>query len=726
MIKFLSILFLLLAAGCSSSKIPTQITTRPVLEIPGIDLDTVKAGRFDTGTMWTFEDIPLDYFAEEYGFVPSEEWLDNVRLSALRFANYCSASFVSEDGLILTNNHCARESIVEIEKEGEDLMLNGFYAETLEDERRVSGLYVDQLVLIKDVTSEILSELESITNPKERLKKEKELIKNIELKEEEISGLRIRITALYNGGKYSLYGYKRFTDVRAVFSPEHQLGHFGGDEDNFTYPRYNLDCAFFRVYDEGRPFKTKNFLRWSSSGAAPGEAVFVVGNPGSTNRLKTVAQLEYLRDVEYPAIIQTYDSFINIYTELLNADESGASSIEVQLLRYLNSKKAYAGMLSGLRDPVLMQRKKDFEEKFKESVQTDPGLNAKYGELWENIEQTINRVDKYSNEYSVLSFNLGSTPEFFYIASDLVDLADQLNLPVEQRDHLYLDENLEATIETLYPDQLDVEYNKILLIDQIELMIETFGNDHEIVKSLIGSRQPGAAAEYLIENSILRSKQNVLELIDKGPYAILNSDDPFIKYVINSSDLALEIQERMDELSAQEQGYEKLLGRALFEVYGTSIPPDATFTLRISDGRVEGYPYNGTIAPPITTFYGLYDRYYSFSEKDQFTLPERWINPPEEFDLEVPFNFVSTNDIVGGSSGSPVINTNAEIVGVAFDGNIESLPGSFIFRTEKNRTVSVHSAGIIEAISDMYNAVRLHRELLDGKIIYEDRTVLIK
>jgi hypothetical protein len=726
MIKFLSILFLLLAAGCSSSKIPTQITTRPVLEIPGIDLDTVKAGRFDTGTMWTFEDIPLDYFAEEYGFVPSEEWLDNVRLSALRFANYCSASFVSEDGLILTNNHCARESIVEIEKEGEDLMLNGFYAETLEDERRVSGLYVDQLVLTKDVTSEILSELGSISNPKERLKKEKELIKNIELKEEEISGLRIRITALYNGGKYSLYGYKRFTDVRAVFTPEHQLGHFGGDEDNFTYPRYNLDCAFFRVYDEGRPLKTKNFLRWSSSGAAPGEAVFVVGNPGSTNRLKTVAQLEYLRDVEYPAIIQTYDSFINIYTELLNADESGASSIEVQLLRYLNSKKAYAGMLSGLRDPVLMQRKKDFEEKFKESVQTDPGLNAKYGELWENIEQTINRVDKYSNEYSVLSFNLGSTPEFFYIASDLVDLADQLNLPVEQRDHLYLDENLEATIETLYPDQLDVEYNKILLIDQIELMIETFGNDHEIVKSLIGSRQPGAAAEYLIENSILRSKQNVLELIDKGPYAILNSDDPFIKYVINSSDLALEIQERMDELSAQEQGYEKLLGRSLFEVYGTSIPPDATFTLRISDGRVEGYPYNGTIAPPITTFYGLYDRYYSFSEKDQFTLPERWINPPEEFDLEVPFNFVSTNDIVGGSSGSPVINTNAEIVGVAFDGNIESLPGSFIFRTEKNRTVSVHSAGIIEAISDMYNAVRLHRELLDGKIIYEDRTVLIK
>jgi hypothetical protein len=710
----LSFLFAFVLFGCSAS-VETQMQAN-ANSSNWINLDTVKAGKFDTGKMWTFEHPPLDYFRSEYNFTPTNDWLDHVRMSALRFATYCSASFVSEDGLVMTNNHCARESIVEVQEEGEDLNETGFFALSINEERKVPGLFVDQLVLIKDITDEIdkgktTSNVESI-------------ISEIETRESEKTGLIVSVTSLYNGGKYSLYGYKRYNDVRLVFSPESQLGFFGGDPDNFTYPRYNLDCTFFRVYDEdGNPVETKNYLKWNPDGAEVGEAVFVVGNPGTTNRLNSVAQLEYSRDYTYPRIIDLLDGLIDLYMDLMKENPDQKDELEVQMLTYANSLKAYQGMLKGLRDPVLMQRKRYFEKNFKNKVKSDPSLNTKYGDTWNNLEDAHEELSEIANELYLTSFNPLNTSQYFFIAGDLIDLAEELKLPEEQRSELYKGDELSITIENLFPEEFDFSYNNKLLQMQLNMMNTYLGKDHYAARILTGSKAGSEALDYVLNKSSITSREKVMVLAEKGSDAILNSDDPFIRFILDTEESKYKLQMRSQYLSSQIQNNNEMLGRALFDVYGTSIPPDATFTLRISDGVVQGFPYNGTMAPAITTFYGLYDRYFSFDKEFPWSLPERWKNPPAEFDLETPFNFVTTNDIIGGNSGSPVINKKGEVVGLAFDGNIESLPGVFIYTTEENRSVSVHSAGMIEAIRDLYKVTRLSDELMNGKLVEEQAEV---
>ncbi len=326
-----------------------------------LNLDTVKAGRFDTGKMWTFEYPPTEYFSEEYGFTPDKEWYDHVQRATLKFADYCSASFVSADGLIMTNHHCARESVSEIIGEGEEFHKDGFIAWELSEERPVPDLYVDQCIGIEDVTEEIHKALESAESDSERLMIESEKISEIESRYPNDEETFSKVTALYIGGKYSLYHYKRFNDVRLVFAPESQAGYFGGDYDNFTYPRYNLDCSFFRVYDEdGNPLKVDHYFKWSEKGAEPGEVVFVPGNPGSTNRLSTVAQLEYARDFTYPQTIQLVESFIHFLEGIIKEDPDASNYLNDQLLNYYNSKKAYGGMLQGLQDPVIDAKEKSF------------------------------------------------------------------------------------------------------------------------------------------------------------------------------------------------------------------------------------------------------------------------------------------------------------------------------------------------------------------------------
>jgi hypothetical protein len=713
-LSFLSLV--IIAAGCSSSG---ELQNASSLYAPSY-LDTVKAGKFDTGKMWTFDFPPAEYFKQEYNFNPGQSWFDKVRLSALRFATYCSASFISEDGLIMTNNHCARESAVEVSHEGEDLRKNGFYADSLETERPVPGLFVDQLVLIKDVTSEVLAAIERGSTEEEKLSNEEKIITEIEDREEKATGLKVSVTPLYNGGKYSLYGYKRYNDVRLVFTPEHLLGHFGGEYDNFTYPRYNLDCAFFRVYDEGKPLKTPNYFRWSRNGAEPGEPVFVVGNPGSTSRLLTVSQLEYLRDVVYPGTLGMYNSLIDLYQGMINENPDSSEDYYVQLLKYLNAQKVFEGMIKGLNDPVLMQRKRDFENTFRSKVEADPKLNAEYGSLWDKINSIQEDSRVLNSKTGALDIDPESSAVYLFVARDIVDLADQLSIPEDERPEGYRQEELDSTIAAIIPEDYDAELNNILLEIQIRKLVNYFGEDNYFVKNITGGKNPEDAVKYMLENSVVDNPEQLRELVKKGPDAILKSDDKFIYFVLNSYSLLEELERESSELDKKDELYSQSLGKALFEVYGTSIPPDATFTLRISDGVVEGYPYNGTVAPPVTTYYGMYDRYYSYNKKDPWDLPEKWKNPPAEFDLSTPFNFVSTNDITGGNSGSPVINKNAEIVGVAFDGNIESLPGSFIFRTEQNRMVSVHSEGIVEALSDIYKTTRLVDEILNGKIVKEE------
>ncbi|MDZ7625040.1 MAG: S46 family peptidase [Ignavibacteriaceae bacterium] len=680
-----------------------------------VNLDTVKAGRFDMGKMWTFEYPPTDYFSEEYGFTPDKEWYDHVQLATLKFANYCSASFVSADGLIMTNHHCARESVTEIISEGEDFHKDGFIAWDLSEERPVPDLFVEQCIGIEDVTEEIHQALESAESDSERLAIESEKILEIESRYPNDEETFAKVTPLYFGGKYSLYFYKRYNDVRLVFAPESQAGYFGGDYDNFTYPRYNLDCSFFRVYDkDGNPLKVDHYFKWSDSGAEPGEVVFVPGNPASTSRLNTVAQLEYARDYTYPQTIQLVESFIEFLEGIIKEDPDASNYLNDQLLNYYNSKKAYGGMLQGLQDPVLMQKKRVFENDLKEKVQSDAILNNKYVSLWTEIENAIGEMKKLMNEQSALSYNNFDSPEYFMIASQLIQIAEDLKLSEADSSYAYTDDELNESIDTLMPKDFDFDKNNELLKNKIDLLYATFGDD-EFLKNLTNGKTGDEAAKDILSRSILTSTEKMKKIVKEGPDAVLNSGDPFIEFIQYSDQKSETISVRMDELATNEASSNQKLGRVLFEVYGTSIPPDATFTLRISDGVIKGFDYNGTIAPPITTFYGLLDRYYSFGGEFPWSLHERWLDAPEEFDFSTPFNFVTTCDVVGGNSGSPIINKDAEVVGVAFDGNIQSLPGDFIYDPEVNRSVGVHSAGMLEAIKDLYQFERLAEELQSGK-----------
>jgi hypothetical protein len=680
-------------------------------------LDTVKAGRFDTGKMWAFEYPPTKYFEEEYGFTPDEEWFDNVRLGALRFATYCSASFVSADGLVMTNHHCSRRSVTKVTWDGEDHHTDGFIATNFEDERRVPELFVDQLVLIQDVTEEIKNAMDRAETEAEKLEAKIKMIEETEDRISDETGLEVSVTPLYHGGRYSAYGYRRFEDVRLVFAPEQQLGSFGGDMDNFTYPRYNLDCAFFRVYgDDKKPLKTDNYFLWSESGAEENELVFTVGNPGSTNRLRTVAQLEYFRDISYLRTLELLDGVIEVYNSLIETEPENKLELMDRLHSFENSQKAYTGMLKGLRDLVLMQRKRDFERTFKSAVQSDENLNEKYGELWNEIEDINNELVEISNIRFALNLDDISTPEYFFIAEEMVSIANELLLPESERNEYYIGDELEYTLTALMPADFDYELNNKMLRKKIDILYQYLGEDDELVITMTGGNKGDAAVDYILSNSSLTNITDINNLVDKGSEAILSGSDPFIYFVLSTAESSDELNTRVDELSEIENTYDELLGKALFEVYGTSIPPDATFTLRLSDGIVTGFPYNGTIAPPFTTFYGMYNRYYAFDKEFPWSLPERWSEPPEDFDLSTPFNFVSTNDAVGGSSGSPVLNKSAEVVGVAFDGNIQGLPGNFIFRIEENRNIAVHSEGILEALKKVYKFNRLVEELESGSI----------
>jgi len=667
------------------------------------NLDTVKAGKFDNGKMWTFDYPPADYLYETYGFRPSQEWLDNVRMAALRFATYCSASFVSADGLVMTNHHCGRESVTEVEAKGEDLHKNGFLAIKLEDERKVPGLFVDQLVKIVDVTKEVQDAINSGTTNEEKLKNKEAKIKEIE-KQNTQPGMKAQVVTLYSGGLYSLYLYKRYNDVRLVFAPEDQAGFFGGDYDNFTYPRYNLDCTFFRVYDEnGKPLKTEHYYKWSPKGAGPGEPIFVVGNPGRTSRLNTVAQLEYKRDVAYPDISKFLDFMVDYYKDVIAKDPSKGKELNDRLFSYANSQKVYKGITKGLNDAVIMAKKKDFERKFKDAVMSNPSLQSKYSKVWDNITDVNKEVAKIYPEYYSYRVNPNLNPSFFVAAEKILSVFKTGGTPAE-KDYQGLITNA------------DKDYDSKVLEFLVAQYIKKLGSDNPNVRALTNGLSGTDAVNYILNNTVLTSFEKTRDLISQGMDAFVNSGDPVITYVANTRARFDEVNKKITELRDIEKVNIELLGQAIYDVFGTTIPPDATFTLRISDGVIKTYEYNGTIAPPKTTFYGIYDRYYSFGKEYPFTLPDRWINPPKEFNLSAPFDFISTNDIIGGNSGSPVINKNAEIVGLAFDGNIESLTDEIIYLDDKPHTVSVDSEGLIETVKNLYKIDRLAYEMRNGKM----------
>jgi hypothetical protein len=589
----------------------------------------------------------------------------------------------------MTNHHCVRGRLSGLSEEGEDLLSNGFFAESLEDERVISGLFVEQLMIIKDVTNDVLSAMAEGDSDTEKAELRDEKIEELKTEAiEENPDLNFRVISLYEGGKFSLYGYKRYNDIRLVFVPELWVAKLGGDYDNFTYPRYGLDCAFLRAYDEdGNPIKTDYYFNWSSKGIKEDQPVFVIGNPASTDRIHTTAQIEYARDFRYPMLTKMLKDLYIIYYEMVMEEGAKDTKLIARLYSIGNSFKVYEGTYKALLDPVLMARKKDFENNFQIAVQSNNKLNEKYGNAWKEIEVTRKEAANFGRKS--FAYNLSSyySPKYFFIADDLVELAEQLKLPEDERIENYNEENLEETISNIFPDDFDSNLQNKLLLVQVNILTDNLNHDDKLLQKMLGGRTGQ------------------------------NSDDPFIYFIMHTKDELERMREEISALRDKDAVNNQLLGEALYSVYGDAIPPDATFSLRIADGIVKGYDYNGTHAPYKTTFYGSLDRYYSFDKKFPFNLPDYWENLPEEFDPSTTFNFVSTNDIIGGNSGSPVINTDAEIVGLAFDGNIESLPNRYIYTTEANRTVSVSADGMIEAIRDLYKAVRLSDEILNCYIV---------
>lgn len=680
-------------------------------------LDTVRAGTFDNGKMWTFEYPPLDYLRETYGFSADTEWFRKAHMSALRIPG-CSASFVSPNGLVMTNHHCARESIEQVSRDGEDLIADGFYAATLEEERRIEDTWADQLIEIRDVTDRVYEALEGVAGTQARGERRTEVTEEIvaEITEEfggEEAGYNVEMVELYAGGRYSVYIFKRYTDIRLVASPELQLAYFGGDWDNFTFPRYDLDMSFYRIYDEnGEPFQTEYYFKFDEMGVSEGDLVFVIGNPGSTSRLQTVAELEYRRDVSDRAVVDLLRTRVLALQEYAESHPEEAREMDLRnvIFGFLNSLKAYTGIVGGLNDPVKLAKRKDHERSFQAAIEADPALNAEYGDLIPRMAQI--QTQKREHAPALSSFLALGHPELGSATLGRALLAFQyLSAQGQGAPQATVDELRDALIAT--PEQ-PREINEGQMAQRFHDFIREFGPDSPFVEQVLEGRTPeGLAAVIMAQSSLADSASTEAALTAGG----LNMEDPAIRLIPLVGQILGPAQQVQFVTAEEEAEISSALGRALFAVYGTDVPPDATFSLRIADGVVENYEYNGTVAPVNTTFYGLYDHYYSYGEGSDWDLPAKWLSPPASFDLSTPLNFVSSADIIGGNSGSPVINQDLQVVGLIFDGNIESLPGDFIYQPNENRSVAVDVRGILEALDEIYQADRIVRELTQGVLV---------
>ncbi len=681
----------------------------------GVNLDTVRAGRFDQGKMWTFDYPPIEYFAETYGFNPDEEWFEWARLATLRIPG-CTASFVSPNGLVLTNHHCGRSHATNVSREGENILDNGFYAESLREERHVPGMWADQLVEIRDVTDEIAAAIAAAETDAERAQARADAIGTIEerLQRERGDGHIVQVIAYYSGALYSAYIFRRYTDLRLVMIPELAVGFFGGDPDNFTYPRYTVDFALFRVYENGEPLETQYYFPVSDEGVQAEDPVFVIGNPGSTFRLSTMSELTFRRDVEEPAVLRLIEDRVDaLRGQLEEAQRAGSPDEEVDALRNQifsleNAMKVYRGRVRALNDPIIFARRRDAERQFREAIEADPQLREEYGGLIEEMEDIQRQRSELASEFRAF---LSLSPQAS-LGSAVLRRAFIVErfLRAQGLNQAMLDQALEA-LDAIQDQPVGLQ--EAYLAQRFKWIVESFGQNSPIVRAVLRGQEPEEAARYVVQGSQLTTAESARLALENGT---IEETDPAVQVATALQERYANYQSAMAGLMARQEQISEQLGRARYAVYGTDVPPDATFSLRIADGVVRGYPYNGTVAPPYTTLYGVYDHYYSYGPGTAWDLPDSWLPPPPNLKLETPINFASTNDTIGGNSGSPVVNTDLQFVGVLFDGNIESLSGDFIYSTERSRSISVDARGILQALSAVYGADRLVEEATNGRL----------
>jgi hypothetical protein len=657
------------------------------------------------GTMWTFDAPPLAYWKARYNFTPDQAWLDNVRLSALRIPG-CSSSLVSADGLLMTNHHCGRQWVTQVAPKDTNYHEAGWAARSRADEKRVPGAYAERLESIEDVTARVRAAV-TAGGAAAQARQRADAVAAVERECSAQTRLDCQVVTFYQGGRYSLYRYRRFDDVRLVMVPEEQIAFYGGDPDNFTYPRFDLDVSFFRVYDNGRPLRTANYLRWNAAGPRENDPVFVVGNPGSTGRLLTVAQMEYLRDVQYPAQLAQLARQTAVAEEVVRtATPERQREVRDLIFGLANSRKATTGYLGGLRDSSIMARKRAFEADFRRRVDADPALRARYGTAWDEIARAQRGLAALATRRRVYAFG-SPYPSLWQFAGALVQLPAEAAKPDSARLPGYRGPALDALRARLArPAPVDKAGARLTMAAELRAAQQALPADDPVLAALLGGRTPEAAAAALVDGTRLDDAAVRAQLLAGGAAAVAASTDPLVAAARAVDRYNREVEAQAQPLLAAVANNAERVGEAIFAAYGTALPPDATFTLRITDGVVKGYPMNGTVAPWKTTFYGLYDRAASFDNRGDFRLPARWADPARRarLDLATPYDFVTTNDIIGGNSGSPMVDRAGRVVGLIFDGNIESLPNRFIFTDEAARTVAVTSQALTEALRKMYDA----------------------
>jgi hypothetical protein len=665
--------------------------------------------RGDEG-MWTFDNPPFKLLQERYHFTPTQQWLDHIRLSCVRLNDGGSGSFVSAHGLLLTNHHVARGQLQKNSTASHDYIRNGFYAATQAEEMKSPDLEVNVLLSMEDVTARVAAAVKDASTAEAAFAARNTVFAAIEKESLEKTGLRSDVVTLYQGGEYWLYRYKKYTDVRLVFAPEEQAAFFGGDPDNFTYPRYDLDMALFRVYENGKPIDSPNYLKWNPVGAADGDLVFVAGHPGSTHRLDTMAQLEYMRDFFQPLTIKSLEHRIAVLERYSAEGPEQARQAGSAIFGLANSLKAYKGRQEGLLDRPAMAARQKEENDFKARIMAREDWKAAYSGAWDAIARAQKDAEARVKDriFRALDSQLAG------LAENIVMYVTEIRKPDSERLPGYHDAGLETLRYRMFsPAPIYPALEIARLSGALEQARAELGDSDAFVKAALEGRSPQAAATALVNGTKLADPAVRRALADGGERAVAASTDPMIVLARRLDPIRRAyIRWYDDHVASVEQRAGELLGKARFAAYGRSTYPDATFTLRLSYGKVAGYPMNGTKAPSKTTYFGLFDRAASFNYEGPFYLPSRYLENRDKLNLATPLDFVTTNDIIGGNSGSPVINAKGEIVGLIFDGNIESLAGDFFYDGAVNRAVAVHTAGMTEALRTLYHAPALLQELL--------------
>jgi len=655
--------------------------------------------------MWLFNDLPRELLMQRHGFAPDAKWTDHLMRSSVRFNSGGSGSFVSSQGLVLTNHHVGADTLHKLSTAERNLMQDGFLARNTDEELKAPDLELSQLLTIRDVTAEVQAAVSADSTAAEAATARRAVISRLEKSVTETGRLRGQVVTLYGGARYHLYQYKLYSDVRLVWAPETAIAFFGGDADNFEYPRYCLDACIFRVWEDNRPAETTDFLRWSESGPQQNDVVFVSGNPARTSRIRTVAALQYQRDHALPATLnrlRRYEILLQQYS--LRGTEQARQARD-DLFSIQNSRKARLGMLAGLQDPRIMKIKASAEAELLDAVRSNEQLQA-LESAWQQVAQTsAERAEHSSGLPSVRSTLLQK-------AIQIVQLVDENQKTDEARLPEFSDASRASLEQQLFSDApVYPDLEQVLLAEWFSEVLESLGADDELSRKLIDGVSAADRAAAAIAKTKLADPEMRRRLVSGGPAAVQESADPLLRIARLIDPVLRAARDEADALAEQDRQAYASIAEAGFAVRGTSVYPDATFTLRLSFGPVSGYLQNGQQIPAWTTIGEAWQHQKQHSGQTDYQLPDSWMQARERLDLSTPFNFVCTADIIGGNSGSPVVNRNGELVGLIFDGNIQSLPGNYIYSDRQARAVSVHSSAIQEALKNVYLAEKLVAEL---------------